>query len=179
MFNREVDDALERQRGDVAAATEWLEQRAKFDDHNLQAQVAELGLVSRVTFAGYVPQDQLGTYYSSADLFVLASDFDNSPNVVLEAMSCSMPVVATRVGGVADYVTAPGGELVERGDAAAMAHARRARGRRQFCGRTEASGSVEPQTSAPWFSNSMCHLSPSALAMWRVPSGVVSSYSFL
>ena len=88
---------------------------------NLQAQVAELGLVSRVTFAGYVPQDQLGTYYRSADLFVLASDFDNSPNVVLEAMSCSMPVVATRVGGVADYVTAPGGELVERGDAVAMA----------------------------------------------------------
>ena len=82
-----------------------------------------LGLVSRVTFAGYVPQDQLGTYYRSADLFVLASDFDNSPNVVLEAMSCAMPVVATRVGGVADYVTTPGGELVERGDAAAMAHA--------------------------------------------------------
>lgn len=90
---------------------------------NLQAQVAELQLVSRVTFAGYVPQDQLGTYYRTADLFVLASDFDNSPNVVLEAMSCAVPVVATRVGGVAEYVTQPGGELVERGNVNGLSRA--------------------------------------------------------
>ena len=79
---------------------------------------------SRVTFAGYVPQNDLGPYYRSADLFVLASDFDNSPNVVLEAMSCGVPVVATDVGGVAEYVAAArGGDLVPARDPAALAHA--------------------------------------------------------
>jgi glycosyltransferase involved in cell wall biosynthesis len=91
---------------------------------NLKAQVERLGIGNRVTFAGYVPQDELGPYYRSADVFVLASDFDNSPNVVLEAMSCGVPVVATNVGGVADYVAAPrGGDLVPSRDAAALARA--------------------------------------------------------
>ena len=91
---------------------------------NLKAQVERLGIAGCVTFAGYVPQDELGPYYRSADLFVLASDFDNSPNVVLEAMSCGVPVVATDVGGVAEYVAAGrGGELVPARDSAALARA--------------------------------------------------------
>ena len=91
---------------------------------NLKAQVERLGIAGRVTFAGYVPQDELGPYYRSADVFVLASDFDNSPNVVLEAMSCGVPVVATDVGGVAEYVAAGrGGELVPARDSAALARA--------------------------------------------------------
>jgi glycosyltransferase involved in cell wall biosynthesis len=91
---------------------------------NLEAQVERLGIASCVTFAGYVPQGDLGPFYRSADLFVLASDFDNSPNVVLEAMACGVPVVATNVGGVAEYVAAArGGDLVPARDPAALARA--------------------------------------------------------
>ncbi len=91
---------------------------------NLKAQVERLGIAGCVTFAGYVPQDELGPYYRSADVFALASDFDNSPNVVLEAMACGLPVVATDVGGVAEYVAAGrGGELVPARDSAALARA--------------------------------------------------------
>jgi glycosyltransferase involved in cell wall biosynthesis len=91
---------------------------------NLKAQVEQLGLSNSVTFAGYVSQAELGPYYRSADVFVLASDFDNSPNVVLEAMSCGVPVVATNVGGVAEYVTVGrGGELVPARDPSALARA--------------------------------------------------------
>ena len=91
---------------------------------NLRAQVQRLGLTKRVTLAGYVAQEDLGPYYRSADLFVLSSDFDNSPNVVLEAMACGVPVVATRVGGVGEYVsTERGGELVAPRDADALSRA--------------------------------------------------------
>lgn len=91
---------------------------------NLEAQVQRLGLTSRVTLAGYVAQGDLGPYYRAADLFVLSSDFDNSPNVVLEAMACAIPVVATDVGGVAEYVSQDrGGELVPARDAGALSGA--------------------------------------------------------
>ena len=89
---------------------------------SLKEQAARLGVTRAVTFAGYVPQSEMAPYYRTADLFALGSDFDNSPNVVLEAMACGLPVVATNVGGVAEYVASGrGGDLVPKGDAAAMA----------------------------------------------------------
>lgn len=90
---------------------------------DLQALVDRHRIGARVTFAGYVAQDGLAPYYRAADLFVLSSDFDNSPNVVLEAMACGLPVVATDVGGVREYVSAAGGELIGRRDAGALAAA--------------------------------------------------------
>lgn len=91
---------------------------------SLHAQVDRLGLQQRVTFAGHVRHDQLPPFYRTADLFALASEFDNSPNVVLEAMACGLAVVATDVGGVSEYVAAvQGGELVPARDASALAGA--------------------------------------------------------
>ena len=116
-------DALARMRtadptAHLLLVGEGPEQRA------LAQQAARLGVSDAVTFAGYVPQDQMAPYYRAADVFALASEFDNSPNVVLEAMACGLPVVATDVGGVAEYVDAArGGSLVSRGDAPGMAKA--------------------------------------------------------
>ena len=90
----------------------------------LEQQAARLGVAGAVTFAGYVPQDRMAPYYRAADVFALPSEFDNSPNVVLEAMACGLPIVATNVGGVADYVVGDrGGSLVPGGDADALADA--------------------------------------------------------
>ena len=69
---------------------------------------------SSVTFAGYVPHDETPDFYRSADVFALSSDFDNSPNVVLEAMASGLPVVATDVGGVREFVDPRGGAIVPR-----------------------------------------------------------------
>jgi glycosyltransferase involved in cell wall biosynthesis len=92
------------------------------EQQTLRRQVARLGLGGAVTFAGYVPQEHMAQYYRAADVFALASEFDNSPNVVLEAMACGLPVVATDVGGISEYVVAGrGGTLVARGDAGMMA----------------------------------------------------------
>lgn len=90
----------------------------------LTARVRELGLDAAVRFVGYVPQAETPAWYRSADLFALSSDFDNSPNVVLEAMACGLPIVATDVGGLREYITPPSnGLLTPKGDAPAFAEA--------------------------------------------------------
>jgi len=90
----------------------------------LAAEARALGAGDAITFAGYVPHADTPAWYRTADVFVLPSEFDNSPNAVLEAMASGLPIVATDVGGLRHFVT-PGrhGELVPNGDAAAMAAA--------------------------------------------------------
>ncbi len=90
----------------------------------LEARAAELGISEAVRFAGYVPQAETAAWYRTADVFALSSDFDNSPNVVLEAMASGLPIVATDVGGLRDYVTPPdGGSLTPKGEAQPFAEA--------------------------------------------------------
>jgi glycosyltransferase involved in cell wall biosynthesis len=91
---------------------------------SLRAQAVRLGFGDRITFTGHVSHEELAPLYRSADVFVLPSDFDNSPNVVLEAMACGLPVVATDAGGASEYVAAgQGGSLTPPRDAAALAAA--------------------------------------------------------
>jgi glycosyltransferase involved in cell wall biosynthesis len=88
----------------------------------LKHHAAGLELSDRVTFAGQVAHQDMPMFYRSADVFALSSDFDNSPNAVLEAMACGLPVVATDVGGVRQFVSdGDGGVLVPPRDAAALA----------------------------------------------------------
>jgi glycosyltransferase involved in cell wall biosynthesis len=90
----------------------------------LDAQVAARGLTGRVVFAGRVPHEQTPAWYRTADVFVLPSEFDNSPNVALEAMASGVPVVATDVGGLRHYVRSGlNGDLVPAGDPAALGRA--------------------------------------------------------
>lgn len=64
--------------------------------------VDELGLNDRVVFTGYIPDEQLETYYRKANVFVLPSKYEPFGMTTLEAMSCGTPVVATRFGGIKD-----------------------------------------------------------------------------
>ncbi len=73
--------------------------------HALEALAQQLNVASRVQFLGRVDQDQLARCYSAADMLVLASSREGWPNVLLESMACGAPVVATRVGGIAEIVT--------------------------------------------------------------------------
>lgn len=68
----------------------------------LTGLIGELGLTARVKLLGHV-QD-VAALLRQADLFVLSSRSEAHPNALLEAMSCGLPCVATRVGGVAQVL---------------------------------------------------------------------------
>lgn len=83
-----------------------------------------LGVAERVRFLGVLAQTQLRSLYSAVDILVLASEREGWPNVLLEAMACGTPVVASNVGGIPEIVSAPeSGLLFEAGNAISIAAA--------------------------------------------------------
>ncbi|GJM44160.1 MAG: glycosyl transferase family 1 [Gemmatimonadota bacterium] len=71
----------------------------------LQAAVREVGMEDRVRFVGAVNHDQLGKWYTAADVFCLASAKEGRANVLLESIACGTPVVATGVWGTPEIVS--------------------------------------------------------------------------
>jgi glycosyltransferase involved in cell wall biosynthesis len=80
---------------------------------NLEALAARLGIANRMTFHGHVPQRKCPERLVAADALVLPSLHECGGAVVLEAMAMSMPVIATRWGGPADYLDDSCGVLIE------------------------------------------------------------------
>lgn len=88
----------------------------------LEALARRLGVAERVRFLGELPQDRLAQVYGAADALVLASSREGWANVLLEAMACGTPVVATDVWGTREVVTRPeAGVLVAERSAGGVA----------------------------------------------------------
>jgi len=89
----------------------------------LRAQAESLGLAERVSWLGAVADPY--PYYYGAELFCLPSRFEGTPNAVLEAMSCGLPVVVSdRSGGAQDVVVdGESGLVVPADDSRALAAA--------------------------------------------------------
>jgi glycosyltransferase involved in cell wall biosynthesis len=87
----------------------------------LDAQIAQLGLGARITFAGAVAPERLMQLYAAADLFVLPSRFEGYGMAYAEAIAHGVPVVGTRAGAVPDTVPAGAGVLVPPDDVDALA----------------------------------------------------------
>jgi L-malate glycosyltransferase len=66
--------------------------------NKLKELVKHLQVEDRVVFAGYVAHEKLPTYYQKADLLVVPSKYETFGIVVIEALSCGIPVVSTPVG---------------------------------------------------------------------------------
>jgi glycosyltransferase involved in cell wall biosynthesis len=96
----------------------------------LQAQAETLGIAGRITWLGAKPQETVLEEYRGADLFILNSriaedgDRDGLPNVLMEAQSQRLPVIATAIAGIPELVVdGETGALVPADDAAALAQA--------------------------------------------------------
>ena len=91
--------------------------------NRLQTLGNSLGL-SNVRYIKARPQEKLAQYYAAADVFVMPSHYESFGMVVLEAMACGTPVVASEVGGLASTVIhGDSGLLVPPGDWRAFAQA--------------------------------------------------------
>lgn len=74
------------------------------EETNLNRLIEQLGVADRVRLLGTVDNAELPAYYNAADVFALASSSEGCPNVVLEAIACGTPVVATAVGAIPELV---------------------------------------------------------------------------
>ncbi len=75
------------------------------DLKSLQALSAELGVSERVRFLGIVRPEAMTQLYNAGDALILASSREGWANVLLEAMACGTPVVASNVWGTPEVVT--------------------------------------------------------------------------
>jgi len=69
--------------------------------------VISSGLAKRVQFKEEMPYDKMPALMNSSDIFCLPSIREGWPNVVMEALGCGIPVVASEVGGVPEILTSP------------------------------------------------------------------------
>jgi len=83
----------------------------------------ELGIAGSVTFAGQRPNEEIPLWMNACDLLILPSLAEGFGVVLIEAMACGKPVIATGCGGPEDIVTPQTGILVPPADEVALSQA--------------------------------------------------------
>ncbi|MEM3161845.1 MAG: glycosyltransferase family 4 protein [Candidatus Bathyarchaeia archaeon] len=92
------------------------------DFEKISDKISEFKLEGNFKLLGFVADDMLPQYYNASDVFVLPSKSgEGLPLVLLEAMACGLPVIATNVGGVPEIVNETCGEIVQPGDVLSLA----------------------------------------------------------
>ncbi len=89
-------------------------------EKELKHYAEKAGCSRNVHFRGEIKHAELTHWYNAVDLISLPSYNEGVPNVLLEAMACGLPVVATRVGGIPEVVSEGCGILVESKDTDAL-----------------------------------------------------------
>lgn len=94
------------------------------DRDSLERLAKTLGVHNRVTFAGQVANEDLKWWYSAADALVLCSSREGWANVLLEAMACGTPAIATDIWGTPEVISSPeAGRLMKARSAEALVDA--------------------------------------------------------
>ncbi len=89
----------------------------------LKEIVATSGIEAQVRFCGRKSHIEVPDWMAAADIFCLPSLREGCPNVILEALSCGRPVVASRVGGVPELLDERNGIMTLAGDSDLLATA--------------------------------------------------------
>lgn len=97
--------------GDVIDALQYLPENIKFLilgngllEKELKTQVSRLKFQDRVIFLGHVDHKEMPKYLHSADIFIRPSLSEGMGNSFVEAMAAGLPVIATPVGGIPDFL---------------------------------------------------------------------------
>ena len=89
----------------------------------LRSRCAQLNLSQRLRLLGTRTSPEVARWLAAADLLCLPSYSEGCPNVILEALACGRPVVATNVGGIPELLDSRCGLLVPPKDPARLAQA--------------------------------------------------------
>jgi len=77
----------------------------------------KLGLDSKkIKFMNQIPHTEIAKELRNSNLFVLFSNYENLPCVILESFSCGVPVISTNVGGISEYFPDNFGKLIIKND---------------------------------------------------------------
>jgi L-malate glycosyltransferase len=88
---------------------------------NFRAKAKDLGIRdSTLTLINQIPHEDLITHFQQADLFIMFSEDENLPCVILESFACGTPVISTDVGGIAEYFPSSFGRLIPCDDEQAL-----------------------------------------------------------
>ena len=82
-------------------------------NNEYQLLVEQLHLQSKIKFTGGVSYEDVAKQMQQADAFIMFSKHENFPCVIIEALCCGLPVVASNVGGVAEVINESNGILGE------------------------------------------------------------------
>ncbi|KKW19784.1 MAG: Glycosyl transferase group 1 [Parcubacteria group bacterium GW2011_GWA2_51_10] len=77
------------------------------DQQKLERIASEAGIQERVIFAGHVPHEILPAYFAISDIFVRPSIIEGFGSAFIEAFAVGIPVIATPVGGIPDFLFDP------------------------------------------------------------------------
>lgn len=94
------------------------------EKESLEKTSREMGMLNRdVFFHGPRGVGEVAEIMRGSDIFILFSDYENSPCVIVESMASGLPVIATDVGGIPELVNEKTGVLVQPGDEAELLNA--------------------------------------------------------
>jgi glycosyltransferase involved in cell wall biosynthesis len=91
-----------------------------YDAPEFKAFVKEHHLEDCVFFHGKKASSEVAEAYQQADFFLLFSNFENLPCVIVEAFASGVPVLSTAVGGIAEILSPERGILISQGDEDAL-----------------------------------------------------------
>ena len=98
-----VDDVI-KALGHLPANIKFLILGAGSDENNLKLLVKNLKLENRVLFLGHIGQEDLPKYLAMADIFIRPSLSEGQGISFIEAMAAGLPIIATPVGGIVDFL---------------------------------------------------------------------------
>ncbi len=100
--------------GDIIRALALLPEHVKllilgigYQENDLRKLARDLGVADRVQFLGHVPHADMPKYLHVSDVFIRPALSEGFGNSFIEAMAAGIPVIATPVGGIVDFLTSP------------------------------------------------------------------------
>lgn len=117
-----LQDKIKNVSGIIKAAAILLNEKLDFELHIvgddpdrkfLEELAINLNVNRNIFFHGKLFGYNLIEQYQTSDAFILFSNFENQPCVLIESLICGLPVIATKVGGVPEFINEKNGILID------------------------------------------------------------------